>query len=414
MMFDTQCRKLHVSQHGVLCSIVAIALSAAMPLTATSSDALRVMTYNVWVGGDGAGPLSQTVGVIQTADADVVGIQEGSGNAQAIADALGYFCYDIDGDNAILSRFPIVQTYAYGAKIQLSPSLQAYAFGVHLAPYPYQPYDIRDGLLPTEAQAINAAQQTRGGAISSVLNSMSSALATDAPVFLLGDFNEPSHLDWTQDAANAGLHFGRKVNWPASRAVANAGMIDGFRALRPDEVGDPGDTWTPGTPLGNGGRHFDAGEVHDRIDFVYYAGLNVLPTSAQIYGYDANDGSTDIAIQPYPSDHRSVVVEFDMPSCVVLGDLTGNCVVNSGDWVQFRTNQQANMTGLTQSQAYAKGDMNGDFKNNHADFVIFKAAYEDANGAGSFANMLNSVPEPATTAILAWTTVAWFRGRRRD
>ena len=89
-------------------------------------------------------------------------------------------------------------------------------------------------------------------------------------------------------------------------------------------------------------------------------------------GYDANDGNTDIGIQPYPSDHRAVVVEFDMPGCSAFGDFTGDCPIDAGDWMQFRTGQHANLTGLSPSQAYAMGDLNGDFRNNHADFVLFK------------------------------------------
>ena len=139
---------------------------------------------------------------------------------------------------------------------------------------------------------------------------MSPALASGEPVFLVGDFNEPSHLDWTQEAANAGLNFGMKVNWPTSRAVANAGLVDAFRQLRPDEIGDRGETWTPGYPA----PILDPDEVHDRIDFVYYyAGQRHAAVSAQVLGYDANDGNTDIGIQPYPSDHRAVVVEFEIP-----------------------------------------------------------------------------------------------------
>ena len=87
--------------------------------------------------------------------------------------------------------------------------------------------------------------------------------------------------------------------------------------------------------------------------------------------------------------------------------------MNSADWVQFRNNQHTNLTGLTFGQAFARGDLNGDFQNNHADFVIFKAAYDDANGAGAFTSMLNSVPEPASTAIIAWALLAWFTCPRR-
>jgi endonuclease/exonuclease/phosphatase family metal-dependent hydrolase len=390
-------------------AIVAVVMSISSETPA--DETLRVMTYNIWIGGTQLNqPLSRTVEVIQAAEADVVGLQEQGDSGPALAAALGFNYYNLGGSTGILSRYPITQGLGQGVKLQLSQTLEAYIFDVHLTAYPYQPYDIRDGLITTEAQAIAAAQSTRSA--SSVLNNMSSALASGNAVFLVGDFNEPSHLDWTQEAATAGLNFGMKVNWPTSRSVTNAGLTDAFRQLRPDEVLDRAETWTPGYPAPN----TDFNEVHDRIDFVYYKGNNVSPIIAQTIGYDANDGNTDIAVQPYPSDHRAVVVEFDMPSCTTFGNLTGSCSITNADWVQFRQGQHLNMSGFTPGQAWANGDLNGDFKNNHADFVLFKAAFEDANGAGSFAAMLAGVPEPSGLGLAIWA-VAWVAAalcRSRD
>lgn len=388
-------------------SLTTLVIVCAFNLSdARAGSRLRVMSYNIWVGGAAYGPLSQTVGVINTANADVIGIQEVGGSAQALANALGFYYHGFNSDLAILSRYPITQVLGQGVKLQLSPTQQAYLFDVHLAPYPYQPYDIRDGLITTEAQAIAAAQAARS--MTSVLNGMSSALASGSPTFLVGDFNEPSHLDWTQEAAAAGMHFGMKVDWPTSRSVTNAGLVDAFRALRPDEVAEPAYTWTPGYPAPN----TSANEVHDRIDFVYYAGANVTPTEAKTLGYNANDGSTDIAIQPYPSDHRAVVVEFDLPSCFGVGDLNGDCAVDTTDWFQFRSNQLTNLAGLTAGQAYAKGDLNGDFRNNHADFVLFKQAYEERNGTGAFVAMLAAVPEPSAEWLAIFGLAGLLRSSR--
>jgi endonuclease/exonuclease/phosphatase family metal-dependent hydrolase len=401
-----------VGRCGIL-RTVNVAIACVLLHTATARaqtvDSLRVMTYNIWVGGTSLGqPLSRTVGVIQAAQADVVGIQEQAGSGPALAAALGFHYHNIGGSAAILSRYPIVQGESQGAKLQLSPSQQAYVFDVHLTPYPYQPYDIRDGLLTTEAQAIAAAQATRGTSVTSLLSGMAPALASGAPVFLTGDFNEPSHLDWTEEAATAGLHFGKKVAWPASRAVRNAGLVDAFRELRPDEIAERGETWTPGSPA----PQIDPGEVHDRIDFVYYAGANVVANTALVLGYDANDPNTDIGIQPYPSDHRSVVVEFDIPRCSVTGDLTGDCQIDASDWMQFRTGQHADLTGLSRSQAYAKGDLTGDFRNDHADFLLFKTAFETANGAGSFATSIVRVPEPVSALLAICIAVAGMFSRK--
>jgi exodeoxyribonuclease-3 len=378
------------------CAAISLVLAVATIGSAQTVGSLRVMTYNILTGGATYGPLSRTVGVIQTAQADVIGIQEVGSSAASIASSLGFYYHGFSSDTAIISRYPIVDVLGQGVRLQISPTQDAYVFDVHLAPYPYQPYDIRDGLITTEAQAIAAASAARGGSVSALLNQMAPALGSGSPVFLTGDFNEPSYLDWTQAAANAGLHFGKKVDWPTSQAVANAGLVDSFRQLRPDVINDQGNTWTPGSPAPN----LDANEVQDRIDFVYYAGPNVTPTSAKTLGYNATDGSTDIAIQPYPSDHRAVVTQFTLPACSIA-DLSGNCHVGVEDWTQFRAGQQVNLTGLTHAQAYAMGDLNGDFRNDHADFVIFKTAFDASNGGGSFIAMLTSVPEPSTLLLVA-------------
>jgi len=83
-----------------------------------------------------------------------------------------------------------------------------------------------------------------------------------------------------------------------------------------------------------------------------------------------------------------------------VGDLNTNGVINSADWTILRTNQHANLSGLSLAEAYRAGDLTGDKLNNHADFVAFKSIYEAANGAGSFALMLSNVPEPSGIVLV--------------
>jgi BNR repeat-containing family member/PEP-CTERM motif len=80
----------------------------------------------------------------------------------------------------------------------------------------------------------------------------------------------------------------------------------------------------------------------------------------------------------------------------LLGDLNLDGVVDPLDIGQFFTYMHTDLTGLTEAEAQAKGDLNGDFKNDYADFVLFQKAYEDENGPGSFA----AVPEPSSLVLL--------------
>jgi hypothetical protein len=214
---------------------------------------------------------------------------------------------------------------------QLSPGQFAHVFNAHFEPYPYQPYDFRDGLIATEAQAIAAATALRGTSLSRLNALTAPARATGEPVFVVGDFNEPSHLDWTAATATAGLHFGKQVEWPVSKGITDTGFRDAFRTVRPDPVATRGETWTPGAPPPN----ISATEVPDRIDIIYSYPNRITPTQALNLGYDANDGNTDIAVANFPSDHRAVVAEFDLRT-VLPGDYNINGVVDAADYSLWR------------------------------------------------------------------------------
>ena len=75
-----KCRRIY---RRVAC-IAAVVAVAATALGAQASTSLRVMSYNILVGGARYGPLSQTVGVINTAQADVIGIQEVGGRRKRL------------------------------------------------------------------------------------------------------------------------------------------------------------------------------------------------------------------------------------------------------------------------------------------------------------------------------------------
>jgi hypothetical protein len=99
----------------------------------------------------------------------------------------------------------------------------------------------------------------------------------------------------------------------------------------------------------------------------------------------------------------------------VEGDLDDNGVIDFHDWIAFRNHFNTDFSRLSRHEAYAAGDLNGDLENNELDFALFKSAYEAAHGAGSFAQMLQGVPEPATAALLAVALLAcsFAAGRRR-
>jgi hypothetical protein len=121
------------------------------------------------------------------------------------------------------------------------------------------------------------------------------------------------------------------VEWPVTKALADAGFIDTYRAVHPDPVARIGMTWTPGYPV----PRLREGEVVDRIDLVLAAGA-VEVLDSQIVG-EQDGPDVDIAVHPYPSDHRGVVstvsVDPAVPPYFVAADRR---VVRIGDPVVIR------------------------------------------------------------------------------
>jgi hypothetical protein len=98
---------------------------------------------------------------------------------------------------------------------------------------------------------------------------------------------------------------------------------------------------------------------------------------------------------------------------VTEGDLNVDGAISAADWVILRNNQLGNLSALGLAQAYRQGDLNGDRKNDHADFAEFKSLYDAANGVGAFVAMVASVPEPSSFSLIAAAGCLVAAGRRR-
>ena len=186
--------------------------------------------------------LSQTAKVIQEAKADIVGLQEPKSprgfNTESLANLLGWNHSANIRKGIVLTPHEIVENFDGGIKVKLPSGQHAYVFSLHLPSNPYQLLGIRPKwhkhwdtpFIKTEVEAIDAAQKARGGEISGLLRRIRALPDKEASVFVVGDFNEPSHLDWTEEAALAGRH-PMKVEYPNSKAMSKAGFADekGFR-----------------------------------------------------------------------------------------------------------------------------------------------------------------------------------------
>jgi exodeoxyribonuclease-3 len=286
----------------------------------TEDKSLRVLSYNIHRGGVVMlkQPLSQTAKAIQLAKADVVGIQETRSprgdELEELAKLLGWN-HDMGKGSNVLTRYEIVKSLYRGVKVKRDSGRHAYIFNVHLSSHPYQPYQLLEirprwhkhtnniTFIKTETEAIEWAKKARGAEIAKVLRQVKSIPNKQVPVFVVGDFNEPSHLDWTEAAAKADRH-PIKVAYPTSTEMAKAGFTDAYRKIYPDEMKNPGYTWSSFYKFDDPTTH------HDRIDFVYFKGKGIKLNEVKIVGENQKDA--DIVISPYPSDHRAVVADFKL------------------------------------------------------------------------------------------------------
>ncbi|KAG0337007.1 hypothetical protein BG000_005911 [Podila horticola] len=305
----------------------------------------------------------------------------------------------------IVSKFPIVETteLGFGVKIQLnnhchpeetdayhslhqhqeeelqhrrqsmngslSPTSRSrrpttrfmYLFNCHLYYFPYQPFQLlkipydNQPFFDTAEQAVDSCLATRGQEIDSVIREIQNVAAQEpeVPIFLTGDFNEPSHLDWTPLSVLTGMH-PLPVSWPCTEKVYRAGMVDLWRAYREPSVasGSSSSSFLNGLNLNGGGaavdteskrqqlqqqhdqarekqerdvierpgftwtalkREQDASDHYDRIDFIFGLHRESSPIALKEVAIRLGEEQSRLGeknekvCRPWPSDHRAVV-----------------------------------------------------------------------------------------------------------
>ena len=97
----------------------------------------------------------------------------------------------------------------------------------------------------------------------------------------------------------------------------------------------------------------------------------------------------------------------------VLGDLNEDGVLDTADWLIFRTNNQADLNTISTDVSYLLGDMDADLDNDIYDFGLFRDAYEAYHGPGAFNAMVARVPEPSAIMLLAAGAAGWGLWRRK-
>jgi len=286
----------------VFACLAAILVLGQVPARAEPVE-LKVMAFNIWRSGVQLS-LSQIAAAIKAANPDVVALQEPEGNSRKIADMLGW--QYVDERVHLISRVPLFYGEQDGtgfAYVEAAHGRMVAIGNLHLPSDSYGPEAVRDGKKLDEVLQLEA--DNRMYVLEPFAEALPKVAATGIPTILAGDFNSPSHLDWTQEVANVRPAVKYPVVWPESKLLADKGFIDSYRAVHPDPIAKPGFTWTPGYPY----PFVRPQETHDRIDYIYSIGAKAV--KSEIVGEPKNP-DVDIVVMPWPADHRALLTTFEV------------------------------------------------------------------------------------------------------
>lgn len=153
---------------------------------------------------------------------------------------------------------------------------------------------------------------------------INAADSISAPVILMGDFNEPSHLDWTASNASLFDHNGLVIPWQTTLTLVNNGFKDAYREYFPDETKNPGITWPSYANEIESTSWTPKADERDRIDYIFYKGPSVQTSYAALVGpkasyvYNQIDSSHTsnehymAETLSWPSDHKAVFVTLSV------------------------------------------------------------------------------------------------------
>jgi endonuclease/exonuclease/phosphatase family metal-dependent hydrolase len=262
---------------------------------------LRVMTFNVWYGGEQVS-LEGIGEAIRAADADIVGLQETDRNLERVAAVAG-MPY-VDTRRRLISRWPIFDS---GSGVRTARGASPYSTTALDADALHAWVMVRPGKVVAVANvhlSSGSGEAALRLAEAQPLAALGRLGAAGTPVFLTGDFNSTSHLDLSPGSPAIRAEGDGVPAGAVTRLLAEAGLRDSYRDAHSDAVRRPGHTFTPGAPHAAGIP--DRSRI--RIDYVFAAGPS-RTLSSQVVG-EAGGSVVDVAVFPWPSDHRAVVSTF--------------------------------------------------------------------------------------------------------
>jgi endonuclease/exonuclease/phosphatase family metal-dependent hydrolase len=298
---------------ATLAPVEAGASRAALAHAVPSPVRLRVMTFNIEYGGTVI-DFDSIVRAAVRSDADVIALNEAYAHTRRLAREAGFGFWSTRLD--VVSRYPLLDPphgrgrYLF---VQVAPGSVVAISNVHLSSTKYGPRGILDGW--HKRKVLRFERSLRLPEVRPFVRALGAPIAAGIPSFLVGDFNAPSHQDYT--AATVGLRPQMRwpIRWPVSSLLARRGFTDTFRGKHGDPARHPGITWPSGRPRSPDSWNPRSDAPRDRIDQIWVAGGSVAFRRSQVVGERGGPG-VDIGVAPWGSDHRAVVSTVDVTPAV--------------------------------------------------------------------------------------------------
>ncbi|MBO9728104.1 MAG: endonuclease/exonuclease/phosphatase family protein [Chitinophaga sp.] len=315
---------------------------------------LSVLQLNIWQEGTMVpGGYDGIVDQITSIDPDFVTLSEVRNyNNTRLCDRLlaslaakgkKYYSFFSQG-SGLLSRYPVTDSAVIfsesGAIYKLVANVKGREVAVYSAHLDYLNYAVYlprgyDGVTwkkmaapCTNLDSIMASNlaSKRDEGIAAFLRAAGEDIKAKRLVFLGGDFNEASHLDWTPATKNLFDHHGMVVPWTCSVMLQGKGYKDSYRVLFPSPEKNPGFTfpadnkavdvkklaWAP-----------DADE-RERIDYIYFypdkklklqKSMVVGPSGSIVRNQRVEETGKDQFLLPagtWPTDHKGLLSVFKL------------------------------------------------------------------------------------------------------
>lgn len=305
------------------------------PLCGNTQE-LRVLTINVlnslendnwndttW-SGDGKSRSQQIASIVKQVDANIVCLQEYLHNDRSLAIELERITskkwyYKANPRNcAVLSVFPIlVHKDIFFQPLQVRDDLVVSVSSGHFHVGEYLPSELRkEGDVAAACRKVF--DENHNGYWNHILDEIrvdTKRHQYNSSLLCVGDFNEPSHFDYTKRAYDKGFAEGYDlVGLTSQYMVDTLGFKDAYHEHRKmqnkNECELRGFTYAPTT------WYYKKQYADHRIDFIYYRSPHLKLKEAMIVGetptHTIEGDYVDIQINPWPTDHRATLSVFEI------------------------------------------------------------------------------------------------------